>query len=62
MKILVAGGSGFIGSHLTVGLLRPQSELLLEGRRAVPEKVQAAGYQLRFGGLTEALEDLLRSH
>jgi uncharacterized protein (TIGR01777 family) len=40
--------------------LGPQSELLLDGRRAVPEKLQAAGYQFRFGGLREALEDLLR--
>jgi NAD dependent epimerase/dehydratase family enzyme len=144
MKVLIAGGSGFIGSHLTVGLVRDghevvvltrgqqderagvryvrwdanspdgawatelsgsdsvinlagssvgsgrwtrqrmaklvasrvtptatvllklalgqQSELLLDGRRAVPEKVQAAGYQFRFGGLPEALEDLLRRH
>jgi uncharacterized protein (TIGR01777 family) len=42
--------------------LGPQSELLLDGRRAVPEKVQAAGYQFRFGGLPNALEDLLRRH
>jgi uncharacterized protein (TIGR01777 family) len=40
--------------------LGPQSELLLDGRRAVPEKLQANGYQFRFGGLREALEDLLR--
>jgi uncharacterized protein (TIGR01777 family) len=40
--------------------LGPQSELLLDGRRAIPEKLQAAGYQFRFGGLREALEDLLR--
>src|SRR5437763_12223216 len=40
--------------------LGPQSELLLSGRRAVPEKVQDAGYQFHFGGLPEALEDVLR--
>src|SRR5256714_11942484 len=40
--------------------LGPQSELLLDGRRAVPENVQAAGYQFRFGGLPAALEDVLR--
>ncbi len=39
--------------------LGQQSELLLDGRRAAPEKAQAAGYQFRFGGLPEALEDLL---
>ena len=40
--------------------LGPQSELLLDGRRAMPEKLQAAGYHFRFGGLPEALEDVLR--
>jgi uncharacterized protein (TIGR01777 family) len=40
--------------------LGPQAELLLGGRRAVPEKLEAAGYHFRFGGLPEALEDLLR--
>jgi len=40
--------------------LGQQSELLLDGRRAVPAKAQAAGYVFRFGGLHEALEDLLR--
>jgi len=40
--------------------LGPQAELLLDGRRAVPEKLRAAGYPFRFGGLREALEDLLR--
>jgi NAD dependent epimerase/dehydratase family enzyme len=40
--------------------LGPQSELLLDGRRAVPERLRATGYQFRFGGLREALEDLLR--
>jgi uncharacterized protein len=41
-------------------VLGQQSQLLLHGRRASPAKAQAAGYAFRFGGLHEALEDLLR--
>jgi uncharacterized protein (TIGR01777 family) len=40
--------------------LGQQSELLLHGRRAAPAKAQTAGYAFRFGGLHEALENLLR--
>jgi uncharacterized protein (TIGR01777 family) len=40
--------------------LGQQSQLLLHGRRASPAKAQAAGYAFRFGGLHEALQDLLR--
>jgi len=36
------------------------SELLLDGRRAAPQKAQALGYRFRFGGLREALEDVIR--
>jgi uncharacterized protein (TIGR01777 family) len=39
--------------------LGQESELLLHGRRAAPAKAQAAGYAFRFGGLPEALENLL---
>jgi uncharacterized protein (TIGR01777 family) len=41
--------------------LGAQAELLLDGRKAVPEKAKAAGYQFEFGGLPQALEDALRS-
>ncbi len=41
-------------------VLGEQAQLLLDGRRATPEKAQSYGYQFRFGGLHEALEDLLR--
>jgi NAD dependent epimerase/dehydratase family enzyme len=37
------------------------SELLLDGRKAVPQKATAAGYQFKFGGLPQALEEALRS-
>ena len=40
--------------------LGQMSQLLLHGRRAAPAKAQAAGYVFRFGGLHEALVDLLR--
>jgi uncharacterized protein (TIGR01777 family) len=39
--------------------LGQESELLLHGRRAVPAKAEAMGYSFRFGGLPEALENLL---
>jgi NAD dependent epimerase/dehydratase family enzyme len=39
--------------------LGQESELLLHGRRAVPAKADAMGYSFRFGGLSEALENLL---
>jgi uncharacterized protein (TIGR01777 family) len=42
--------------------LGAMSELLLDGRKAVPEKAKAAGYQFKFGGLPQALEEALRSH
>jgi len=41
--------------------LGAESQLLLDGRRAVAEKAKAAGYQFRFGGLPQALEEALRS-
>jgi uncharacterized protein (TIGR01777 family) len=41
--------------------LGAMSELLLDGRKAVPEKAKAAGYQFKFGGLPQALEEALRS-
>lgn len=40
--------------------LGAQSQLLLDGRRATPEKAQAHGYRFRFGGLNAALEESLR--
>jgi uncharacterized protein len=40
--------------------LGAQAELLLDGRKAVPEKAIAAGYRFQFGGLPQALEDILR--
>jgi uncharacterized protein len=40
--------------------LGPLSQLLLDGRRATPTKALALGYQFRFGGLTEALQDVIR--
>jgi uncharacterized protein (TIGR01777 family) len=36
------------------------ADLLLHGRRATPAKAQAAGYAFRFGGIHEALVDILR--
>jgi uncharacterized protein (TIGR01777 family) len=41
--------------------LGAMSELLLDGRKAVPEKAKAAGYEFKFGGLPQALEEALRS-
>jgi uncharacterized protein (TIGR01777 family) len=41
--------------------LGAMSELLLDGRKAVPEKAGAAGYQFKFGRLPQALEEALRS-
>ena len=42
-------------------VLGAQAELLLDGRKAVPEKATAAGYRFQFGGLRQALEEALRS-
>jgi uncharacterized protein (TIGR01777 family) len=41
--------------------LGAQAELLLDGRKAVPEKAKAAGYRFEFGELPQALEEELRS-
>jgi uncharacterized protein (TIGR01777 family) len=41
--------------------LGAQAEVLLDGRKAVPEKAKAAGYRFEFGGLPQALEEALRS-
>lgn len=40
--------------------LGAQSQLLLHGRHATPAKAQALGYHFKFGGLHEALEDVIR--
>jgi uncharacterized protein (TIGR01777 family) len=40
--------------------LGQEAQLLLHGRRAEPAKARSYGYQFRFGGLHEALEDILR--
>lgn len=42
-------------------VLGAQSQLLLDGRHAVPARARAAGYRFRFAGLHEALEDTLRA-
>src|SRR5437762_1524221 len=42
-------------------VLGAQSQLLLDGRHAVPARARAAGYPFRFAGLHEALEDTLRA-
>jgi len=39
--------------------LRAQAQLLLDGRHATPTKAQALGYPFRFGGLRDALEDVI---
>jgi uncharacterized protein (TIGR01777 family) len=41
--------------------LGAESQLLLDGRKAVADKAKAAGYQFRLGGLPQALEEALRS-
>jgi uncharacterized protein (TIGR01777 family) len=38
-----------------------ESQLLLDGRKAVADKAKAAGYQFRLGELPQALEEALRS-
>jgi len=40
--------------------LGTQSQLLLDGRRAVADKAKAAGYRFQFGGLGQALEEIRR--
>jgi NAD dependent epimerase/dehydratase family enzyme len=40
-------------------VLGEESHLLLDGRHALPAKAQSAGFQFRFGGLRQALEDAL---
>jgi uncharacterized protein (TIGR01777 family) len=43
-------------------VLGKEAQLLLHGRHAEPAKARGYGYQFRFGGLHEALEDILRTH
>jgi uncharacterized protein (TIGR01777 family) len=40
--------------------LGTQSQLLLDGRKAMADKATAAGYRFKFGGLPQALEDAIR--
>jgi len=40
--------------------LGAESQLLLDGRHAIPARAQALGYRFKFGGLREALEDVTR--
>jgi NAD dependent epimerase/dehydratase family enzyme len=41
--------------------LGAESQLLLDGRKAVADKAKAAGYRFRLGELPQALEEALRS-
>lgn len=41
-------------------VLGEMADLLLHGRRAIAARAQAAGYVFRFGGVREALEDVIR--
>jgi NAD dependent epimerase/dehydratase family enzyme len=41
-------------------VLGKEAQLLLHGRRAEPAKARSYGYQFRFAGLREALEDIRR--
>jgi uncharacterized protein (TIGR01777 family) len=43
-------------------VLGKEAQLLLHGRRAEPAKARSYGYQFRFAGLHEALEDIRRPH
>ena len=43
-------------------VLGKEAQLLLHGRHAEPVKARGHGYQFQFGGLHEALEDILRPH
>jgi uncharacterized protein (TIGR01777 family) len=43
-------------------VLGKEAQLLLDGRRAEPAKARSYGYQFRFGGLHEALEDIRQTH
>ena len=43
-------------------VLGKEAQLLLHGRRAEPATARSYGYQFRFGGLHEALEDTRRAH
>src|ERR1700694_4332477 len=43
-------------------VLGKEAQLLLHGRRAEPAKARGYGYQFRFGGLHEALEDIRLRH
>jgi uncharacterized protein len=41
-------------------VLGAEAHLLLDGRHATPAKAQGLGYRFKFGGLQEALEDVIR--
>ena len=43
-------------------VLGKESQLLLDGRHALPAKAQSAGFQFQLGSLRQALEDALNRH
>ena len=49
-----------VPSFLLRLLLGHQAQLLLHGRHAEPARATTAGYHFQFGGLPQALEDILR--
>ncbi|WP_407311112.1 DUF1731 domain-containing protein [Desulfosporosinus sp. SB140] len=52
------------GSYLcdpSLLLTKMQAEMLLNGQRAIPEKIISAGFEFKFPELKSALEDILRT-
>ncbi|MGA3288194.1 MAG: DUF1731 domain-containing protein [Bacteroidota bacterium] len=65
MRVIIAGGSGFIGRRLIVELLRARHEVTVLSRRPenvhkiFPKKLLEAGFKFQFPNLKNALQNIL---
>lgn len=60
MRVIVTGGTGLIGRALSASLaLGELATLLLDGQRAVPQRLLDLGFAFQFPDLEGALRDLL---
>ena len=59
LSVLITGGSGLIGRHLTSAFLDSGYSMVLKGNALSSEKIMNAGYQFFYSNLEAALSNII---